>query len=43
MRIKADSLDITNSTWADTTLSLHVHDQSHSRNVAKCKDEIGIE
>jgi len=41
--IEANTFDVAYSTRADTILPFHTHDQSHSRNVSKCQDEIGME
>ena len=42
-RLKANAFDIAYLTGADTVLPFYVHDQGHSRNVAKCQNEIGME
>ena len=41
-RTEVNTFDVAYLTRTDTVLPLHAHDQSHSWNVAKCQDEIGM-
>src|SRR5271156_1960489 len=41
-RTEVNTFDVAYSTRTDTVLPLHAHNQSHSGNVAKCQDEIGV-
>ena len=42
VRTEVNTFDVAYLTRTDTVLPLHVHDQSHSGNVTKCQDEIGM-
>ena len=41
-RIEANTFDVAYSTRPDTVFPFHAHDQSHSGDVTKHKDKIGM-